>query len=204
MKSNTTINELPNDVIKIILRRVIVTFDTEQYFFISKRFTTICNSMAQKYKRNNHFCCLICRDRDYYPAYFKNRSHNLRILFDNICNLCLTTANPKSCNYCKIIFMLPEKHYYRDCINCLDKINKMCLVVGPTYDTQLSYLLSTSDKKCIYCKCKLNEQHFPPYFNDKLTCQKCYDKIKIGDKIIVLPDGFPYEINTYCPKKLNL
>ncbi len=199
----TTINDLPNDVIKIILRRVIVTIDTEQYFFINKRFTVICNSMSQKYKRNKHFCCLICRDIDYTPLYFNKRSHNLRILFDNICNLCMTTALPAKCKYCKIIFMNTKRFLYNDCINCTELYNKMQLIVARNYGSPLACLLGPANVICSHCKCKLMSQH-PSYLNYKLICQKCYDKIKIGDKLIVLPNGFPYVINIYCPKKLKL
>ncbi len=193
----TTINDLPNDVIKIILRRVVVSFNSEQYFFINKRFNTICSNMAQMYEYNKNFYCFICRDASYHPPYLKQKGYQMRILFDNICNLCLRSALTVKCMCCNIIFMTSNVWYSNVCINCVEK-SKMRLTVVQNYTP----LLDQSYVMCTYCNCKLSPR-YPSFFVYKIICQKCCDN-KIDYKLIVLPTGFPYEINTYCPKKLKL
>jgi hypothetical protein len=221
LNSNTTINDLPNDIFRYILRRLIVSPNMELYFFINKRINGILNNMSKKYKRDRHYCCIICNDIGYSPSYFpkknlysplyaknKNdyigsqfRNHNLRILFDDICNTCLTSALPGKCNYCKIDFMMPKRSFKYGCINCFEKNNKKYFAVLKNYDTQISYLLGPDDVVCIKCKCKLIPYPIKYNIND-IFCKDCYDKIKTDDKLIVLPEGFPYIINTYCPTKI--
>ncbi len=63
MNTITTITELPDDIIKIILRRVIVSSSIEAYFCINTRFTDILNNMSKKYGEYDNFYCLACSNR---------------------------------------------------------------------------------------------------------------------------------------------
>ncbi len=184
MDTIATINDLPDDILKIILRRVIVSSNIEAYFCINKRFTNILNNMSKKYGECDNFYCLVCSTRHFWrggnPLY--NKRYNTQIIFDNVCNICMLKTKPITCTQCDINFMGYD-YKSKFCNICVGPIKIKNSVAPPSV---------VVDFGNYSCRCK------------ELGCEKCYPTSEHGNNTIVLPKGFPYEINTYCPKKLKL
>jgi len=200
-----TFDDLPYDVIRIILRIVILGPNIPSYFCVNKTFNYVLNSMCKKYTKPNKFYCIVCYKSDCLQYRItKGRTRwcggiKTQIFFDNVCEDCLRTAKSKTCNQCHINFMStflgkPEKTL---CENCYDNKEKHKLVV-----CQKKLLVHTHTNKhsCVECDCTLVSSYYDFVSEKRKTiCPECYDKI--GKKLIVIPNGFPYEINTYCPTK---
>ncbi len=188
----TTINDLPDDVIKIILRMAIVSLNFRSYFCINKRFNKILDCMAKKYNKNDNYCCIICYEKDFTGpvnligifSFYKTQ-----ILFDNICNDCFLRSTKDKCVHCNIDF-INVKHKFNMCVNCREK--RKLSVLNYFDRNNLFY----QNLKCITCKCEL--LGLPIYSLNEIICRKCYDNIE-PSKLIVSPQGFPYVINSYCP-----
>ncbi len=197
----TTINDLPDDVIKIILRRLIVNVNMQLYFCINKRFTNILNCMSKRYNYCDYVSCSICKQPNFSRPTNTvgiNKEYNTAILFDNICNYCFLKSSTQQCSTCKIKYI--DTYYLtNNCVNCIRENRKKELIVLDNFTDEFSQ--NFYKLKCFYCKCKIFGPDIKLKYN--ITCKRCYDNIKT-DYSIVLSKGFPYEINTYCPKKLKL
>ncbi len=189
----TTINDVPNDVIKIILRMVIVSLNVRSYFCVNKRFEYILNCMSKKCKLADIEHCIICYQKQ--NIFGQPKIYETQILFDNVCNTCFLHSTKGNCVHCNIDFM---KDLYNPniCINC-HETNKFFVLYKASEYPHVQY----SGIKCRYCNCGLIGATFCDI--DYTVCIECYDKIE-PSKLIVSPKGFPYVINPYCPKKLKL
>ncbi len=189
----TTINDIPDDIIKIIWRMAIVSLNFRSYFCINKRFEHILNCMSKKYKLNDIMYCIICYQRQ--NVLGQPKIYETQILFDNVCNTCFLHATKANCVHCNIEF-IKDLYNPNICINCHE--NNKFFVLYKASDYPHVYRGSF---KCKYCDCELIGAEFCD--NDKTVCKECFDKIE-PSKLIVSPEGFPYVINSYCPKKLKL
>ncbi len=194
-----TIYDLPYDILKIILRMVIVGPNTGAYFCVNKFFNNTLNGMAKKYTLDDKFCCVICYDYNFRRSIkFKNTStikpFKKQIIFDNICNVCYVNAFPHSCIQCNVKFMSTYTGKNVLCIGCYEKDEMKDLVV--LHNLQLNNRHISF--KCNKCRCDL----FASYYQfvtpkTKTICYNCLNNI--SKKLIVSPHGFPYVINTICP-----